>query len=88
MSESKDSTWKTLANTWKQKFDKAEAERKILTEELSAERNKVRNAEMRLTELKRDLAQSRLAPEKANQEKDEAANKVKDTLQELAETEL
>ena len=46
---------------------------KKLTEELSAERNKVRNVEKRVAKLERDLNQSRKATEKANNEKDESA---------------
>ena len=64
---------RALARKWKQKFDEAEAEKKKLTEELSAERDKVRNAEKRITELEKDLAQSRLATERANREMDETA---------------
>ena len=59
--------WKTLAKTWKQKFYKAEAERKKLTEELSAERNKVRHAEMRMADLERDLNEAKV--EAANMHK-------------------
>ena len=40
---------------WKLNFEKSEVERKKLTEELSAERDKVRNAEKRVEELERDL---------------------------------
>ena len=58
---------------WKILFEKSEAERKKLTEELSEEREKVRHAEKRVVELERDLKQSRLA----NQEKDEAMKEAK-----------
>ena len=58
--------------TWKQKFYKAKKEKKQLSEVLSVERDKLRNAERRLEKLERDLIQSRKATEKANKEKDEA----------------
>ena len=62
---------------WKFLFEKSEAERKKLTEELSEEREKVRQAEKRVVELERDLNQSRLATEKANKDKDEAIKEAK-----------
>ena len=48
-----------------------------MTEELSEEREKVRQAEKRVVELERDLNQSRLATEKANKDKDEAIREAK-----------
>ena len=51
---------------WKQHFEKSEIERKKLTQELSAERDKVRNAERRMEKLERDL-----------KEKDEVAKEAK-----------
>ena len=70
---------------WKQKFVKAESERKKLTEKLaskrlalSAERDKVTNTEKRVAKLRKDLIKSRKATDKANKEKDEAVKEVKD----------
>ena len=63
--------------------EEAEEEKKKLTEELSAERDKVKNAERRVAELERDLIKSRKATEKAIQEKDEAAKKAEDEASEM-----
>ena len=51
---------------WKQHFERSVIERKKLTQELSAERDKVRNAERRMEKLERDL-----------KEKDELAKEAK-----------
>ena len=51
---------------WKQHFERSVIERKKLTQELSAERDKVRNAEWRMEKLERDL-----------KEKDELAKEAK-----------
>lgn len=70
---------------WKQKFVKAEAERKKLTEKLAckrlalcAERDKVTNTEKRVAKLRKDLIKSRKSTDKANKEKDEAVKEVKE----------
>ena len=69
--------------TWKQKFYKAKKEKKQLSEVLSVERDKLRNAERRVKKLERDLIQSRKATEKANKEKDKASKKAKDVATEM-----
>ena len=69
--------------TWKQKFYKAKKEKKQLSEVLSVERDKLRNAERRVKKLERDLIQSREATEKANKEKDKASKEAKDAATEM-----